>query len=74
MRYGLTVDPDTLRWWMKQDKEAQAVFNDPNATSLQAALVEFAEEGHVEFVAFVAVVVADQVTSCLGDQVGCLVA
>ena len=43
MRYGLTVDPDTLRWWMRQSKEAQFVFNDPAATSLQAALVEFAE-------------------------------
>lgn len=43
MRHGLTVDPSTLRWWMRQSKEAQFVFNDPSATSLQAALVEFAE-------------------------------
>ena len=27
MRYGLTVDPETLRWWMKHSKEAQAVFS-----------------------------------------------
>lgn len=43
VRYGLTIDPDTLRWWMRQTKEAQAVFNDPTAVSIQAALVEFAE-------------------------------
>ena len=43
MRYGLTIDPDTLRWWMRQTKEAQAVVNDPEAVSIQAALVQFAE-------------------------------
>lgn len=43
MRYGLRVDPDTLRWWMRQSNEARAVFDDPSATSIQAALVEFAE-------------------------------
>ena len=43
MRYGLTVDPSTLRWWMRQTEEARKVFNDPEAESIQAALVEFAE-------------------------------
>ena len=42
MRYGLRVDPDTLRWWMRQSDAARAVFDDPNATSIQAALVQFA--------------------------------
>ena len=43
MRYGLRVDPDTLRWWMRQSDKARAVFDDPNAVSIQSALVQFAE-------------------------------
>lgn len=43
MRYGLTVDPSTVRWWMQQSELSRAVFDDPEAVSIQAALVEFAE-------------------------------
>lgn len=43
MRFGLTIDPGTLKWWMQQSKEARAVFNDPDAVTIQQALVEFAE-------------------------------
>ena len=43
MRFGLHVDPGTLKWWMQQSPEAQAVFNDPAAVGIQQALVEFAE-------------------------------
>ena len=42
-RYGLHIDPSTVRWWMQQSEGARAVFNDPEATSLQSALVQFAE-------------------------------
>ena len=37
-------------------------------------VVEFPDKGNVEFIAVVAFVVGDQVTACLDDQVGCLVA
>lgn len=31
---GLTVDAETMCWWMKQSDEARAVFNDPSAEKL----------------------------------------
>jgi len=43
MRAGLVAEADTLKWWMKQSDEARAVFSSPDAVSLPAALVRFAE-------------------------------
>ena len=43
MRFGLHVDPGTLKWWMQQSDAARAVFNDSEAVGIQQALVEFAE-------------------------------
>ncbi len=43
VRFGLHIDPSTLKWWMQQDDAARAVFNDPEAVGIQQALVEFAE-------------------------------
>lgn len=43
MRAGLVAEADTLKWWMAQSDEARAVFSSPDAVSLPAALVRFAE-------------------------------
>lgn len=39
------ISADTLKWWMKQDNNARAVFNDPSAVPLEQALLEFREWG-----------------------------
>lgn len=38
---GLTIDADTVKWWLKQDKEAQAVLTG-DSVSLASALNAFA--------------------------------
>ena len=38
-----TIDADTVKWWMRQNTDAQAVFNDPNAQELGHALMRFSE-------------------------------
>ncbi len=38
--YG-EMDAPTIRWWMKQSKEAQAVFNEDNLVTLKVALEAF---------------------------------
>lgn len=35
------VDPETIKWWMKQTNEAKSVFTDKNACSLEDALQSF---------------------------------
>lgn len=39
----LSVDADTIEWWMKQSDEARAVFNDPNKVKLNVALLELSK-------------------------------
>ncbi|ELN1085009.1 3'-5' exoribonuclease [Salmonella enterica] len=38
MYYGLEVDGGTIEWWMRQNDEARAVFNDENRAPLKEAL------------------------------------
>lgn len=38
---GLTFDPDTLQWWLRQDEEARAVLNPAKPMGLDTALREF---------------------------------
>ena len=38
-----TIDPATVKWWMKQNHEARKIFNDPDAGDLLDALVFFEE-------------------------------
>ncbi len=38
--YG-DIDASTIRWWMKQSKEAQAVFNEDNLMTLKTTLEAF---------------------------------
>lgn len=38
---GRVVSADTLRWWLEQDAQAKAVFNDPNQMHISAALSDF---------------------------------
>lgn len=38
---GLKIDASTIKWWMKQSPEAQAVFNDKTAKPLKEALLAF---------------------------------
>jgi hypothetical protein len=47
VRYGRTMNPSTLRWWLKQTPEARAVFNAPPTRSSQvlADFVDFLGEG-----------------------------
>lgn len=42
MKYG-KVDASTIKWWMKQDDPARAVFNDPHSIGICTALAEFSE-------------------------------
>jgi len=39
---GFHVSSDTLSWWTKQSEEARGVFTDPNACTIDDALVSFA--------------------------------
>ena len=32
------IDADTVKWWMRQSSEAQSIFNDPAAVSLNTGL------------------------------------
>jgi DNA polymerase III epsilon subunit-like protein len=43
MKVGLRASADTIKWWMKQKPEAQAVFEDPNAVELPLALDSFTD-------------------------------
>jgi len=38
---GFHVSADTLHWWTKQSEEARAVFTDPAAVDIDAALLAF---------------------------------
>lgn len=40
---GRTISGDTLKWWMKQDKEAQKVFTDGNMMPIHSSLLSFAQ-------------------------------
>jgi hypothetical protein len=42
---GAVIDPDTVMWWLRQDKAAQAAFEEgqDEAVSLEQALRDFAE-------------------------------
>lgn len=40
---GLTVDPDTVVWWMRQQHEARVELYAPGRLSLEDALTKFAE-------------------------------
>ena len=35
------IDADTVKWWMRQSSEAQSIFNDPAAVSLNTGLQSF---------------------------------
>ena len=35
---GFALNADTIKWWMSQSKEAQAVFKDKNAVDIETAL------------------------------------
>lgn len=37
-----SIDYNTLQWWLQQSPEAQKVLTDPNALSVEQALVEYA--------------------------------
>ena len=41
--YGGTIDASTVEWWVKQSKEARAVFNAENRVSLKEALKKLFE-------------------------------
>ena len=38
---GMTIDADTVEWWMRRDDQARQLFSDENACSLFDALCEF---------------------------------
>lgn len=38
--FNFEVCGETINWWMRQSKEAQAVFNDPKSDNLAGALIE----------------------------------
>lgn len=40
---GLSIDSETIEWWMKQSDEARSVFNDERAVALPMALNAFSE-------------------------------
>jgi exodeoxyribonuclease VIII len=40
---GMTMDPGTVMWWMKQNDEARAAITKDNPTHIVAALQSFAE-------------------------------
>lgn len=42
IHYG-NMDADTIKWWMKQEDEARALFNNENAMLLPDALLEFTD-------------------------------
>lgn len=39
--FGLHVSMQTLKWWLEQSEDARFVLTDPDAISLDAALMEF---------------------------------
>lgn len=46
---GLTTDPDTVQWWMGQDKEAQQALLDMEPVDVRQALANFADWLYEEF-------------------------
>jgi hypothetical protein len=42
MRYGLTVEADTVEWWLRQSQEARMAIAGGNGLELDQALMEFA--------------------------------
>lgn len=46
--HGMTMNPDTVLWWMQQSPEAKALFTDPMANTLEYALRGFTSWLHTQ--------------------------